>query len=170
MLDKFKKYFSTKVDATTASADNKEEVLNMNTENLAEMTAQLATVNEALTTLQASFAELNTKYEAAQAALNESEAATKLLAEKAATARLEARTKAIAEAIGTSELTSLLEVTDGMDDVKFNVIIGAMAKSFENESKSAMFQEKGVTEEKPAVVVDPVQNLAKALADEFKQV
>lgn len=172
MLKSLQKYFNP------ASAEKQEEVTEMTTQEdqaalaadktaVAELTANLASVTEAMATMQVELADVKAKYEAAQAALNASEAAKTLLAEQAAKARLEARTAAITEAVGTSQLESLLAATDSMDDAQFNIIVGAMAKSFENEAKSAMFQEAGLSNDTPVVEVDVAKKLADKFAAEF---
>lgn len=180
MLKQLQKFFAGS-PAQPASAETQEEDVNMTqtTEqpNLAadnptaELSAQLATVTTTLANLQASFTELTTKYEQAQAALNASEDAQKALATQAAAKRLEARTEAIKAAVGTSQLDSLLSATEGMADEQFNVIVSAMAKSFENEAKGPMFKEIGVAAEAPAaeVVGDSIAaRLAAAIEAELK--
>jgi hypothetical protein len=160
-----------------ASAETQEEVMTTETDKanlaidnttVAELTANLASVTEAMATLQGSFAELSTKYESAQAALNASEAAQALLATQAATARLEARTSAITASVGTSQLEAMLTATNGMDDAAFDTIIGAMAKSFKAEANSPMFKEVGIAAEVEAVEEDPVKRLAAKLAAQYK--
>ncbi len=155
-----KKYFNP------ASAETQEEDVNlMTTETQAELTTQLASVNEALTTMQASFAELTAKYETAQAALNASEAATKLMAEQAATKRLETRTKAITEAVGTTKLEDTLELTNEMSDEKFTKFVNMMSTNLDDESKSKMFTEVGVAAESEPVETTVVSRLAAKVAE-----
>ncbi len=160
MLDAIRKKFSKQAVAEIPKeVIMTQETIQADAENAnTEMQAQLAAV-------QAQLADLTAKYEASQMALAVSESAQKNLADQATAKRLEARTKAITEAVGTSNLNGLLAATDTMDDAAFDTIVGAMAKSFENESKSAMFQEKGASAEVVAPVeVDAVKRLADAIS------
>lgn len=110
----------------------------------AELVAQLAIATETLEVTRTALAELAAQHAEMKAAFDASEEAKKTLATTLADKRMAARTAAITEAIGTSQLTTVLAATDTMSDEQFNTIVGAMAKSFEAEAKSAMFQEKGV--------------------------
>lgn len=137
----------------------------------AELQAQLATATEQLTKQAADLQaltemveEMSAQMASTKAALADSEAVQVDLVAQAATKRLEARTEAIKAAVGDSQLESLLAATDKMDDAQFEVIVGAMAKSFETEAKSAMFQEKGVSAAAEAPEVDAVKRLAKKMA------
>ena len=170
MLDKFKKYFSN-----SATADNtQEEAMSLekdqaatalDTTAVANLTAQLSTVNDAMATLQEQFTTLSSKYEAAQKALNASEAATALLATQAAEKRLKERTEAITHAVGTAKVASMLAATDSLDDVQFNTIVSAMATNLDKEAEGKMFSSQGVAAEAPSLVEpDAVARLAAALA------
>jgi hypothetical protein len=154
MLNHLKKYFSTQVEQPTAQADIEKEVVNMTTateqpiaaENTsADLVAQLASSTSALTELQAAFAELTTKFEAAQAALAVVENEKKELATKAAEARLVARKEKIVAAVGTSQADALMAAVGGLEDAQFNAVVSAMATSREAEAKTEAFQEVGVS-------------------------
>lgn len=126
--------------ATLAAAENK----------AAELTVALETANTAFADATKQVAELTAKYEAAQAALNASEAAQKELAIQAAEKRLTARTEAIKLAVGDGKVDALLAATDGMADEQFNVIVNAMAASFDAEAKTPAFTEQGAAAEAKA--------------------
>jgi len=158
MLNHLKKYFSTQVEQPTAQADIEKEVVNMttateqpivaetaSTDASADLVAQLATSTSALTELQASFAELTTKFEAAQAALSIVENEKKELATKAAEARLVARKEKIVAAVGTSQADALMAAVGGLEDAQFNAVVSAMATSREAEAQTEAFQEVGVS-------------------------
>lgn len=148
MLKEFMKYFQP------AQADHKEEDVTMNQPNeqasapadkSAELSAQLETVTASLTDAQAQLADVTAKFEKAQAALNASESAQAELAKQAAEKRLEVRTAAITAAVGTDKVEALLAATDAMADEQFNVIVSAMAASFDAEAATKpAFKEAGV--------------------------
>lgn len=173
MLKRLQKYFNP------ASAELQEEVPEMTTENaqadlatdnkmVAELTAQLASVTEAMTAMQTQLTQLAALNTQAQAALEAAEADKANLAAQAEAKRLEARTSAITAAVGTSQLEALLAATDGMEDAAFDTIVGAMAKSFENEAQGTMFQEKGVAAEVAPVENDVSKRMAARMAAAIK--
>ena len=157
-----KKYFTTQVD-NAAQADNQEEVEMTEIEKAtlaaaenksAELTVALETAATALAEKEAAFAELTAKFDQAQAALNASAEAQANLAKQAAEKRLEVRTAAISAAVGTDKVEALLAATDAMADEQFNVIVSAMAASFDAEATTPAFKEVGtqaelVVDEKP---------------------
>lgn len=166
MLKTLQKYFKTATDvapqeedvnmkteeqATQAAADNQAEVL---AASLASATEAKTALEATVATLESTVAELTAKYETVQAALTASEDAQKVLATQAAEKRLTERTEAIKAAVGTDKVEALLAATDGMADEQFNVIVSAMAASFDAEAETEMFQEAGmaaetVVDEKP---------------------
>lgn len=154
-LQKFFKAPEGKQQEEVTMTDQEKAALEAAEKQTAELSAALATATETLAEKEAALAELATKFEAAQAALNASEAAQKELAAQAAAKRLEARTAAITAAVGTSKVEALLAATDGMADEQFNTIVSAMAASFDAEAKTPLFNEQGaavvemVVDEKP---------------------
>lgn len=162
-----------------AQAETQEEVVTMATQedqtakldtddNTAELTAQLSTVTESLTTLQAQFAELNTKYEAATAALAQSAEAQATLVANAKAAVLADRTDKLSAIMGDVKGPQMAASLESLDDTTFATVLSGYAASFEAEEKSEMFTEKGVAAEaKPVVEVDAVKQLADSIAAKF---
>lgn len=170
MLKSIQKFFQQ------ANADNKEVVMKQETKVQPEMTvvndtadlsAQLASATEAMSAIEAKFAEMSAKYEVAQAALAVIEADKASLVAEAAAKRLASRTEAITMAVGTAKAASLLAATSSLDDTQFNAIVSAMATSFDAEAKSPLFQEKGVAATADAPEVDAVTRLANNIAKQF---
>ena len=177
MLNKFKQFLSGNTDATatqveqpTAQADIEKEVVNMTTateqpiaaENTsADLAAQLASSTSALTELQASFAELTTKFEAAQAALAVVENEKKELATKAAEARLVARKESLEATVGTIKAAELLTTLEVLDDTAFAAVVSTMKVNLDAEAKSAAFTEAGVTAEAKEVKPTHFKNYIK---------
>ncbi len=156
MLDHLKKYFSTQVDTTTAQADIEKEVVNMTTateqpmaaeNNSADLAAQLASSTSALNELQASFAELSSKFEAAQAALTVVENEKKEMVTKAAEARLVARKESLEATVGTIKAAELLTTLEVLDDTAFAAVVSTMKVNLDAEAKSGAFTEAGVAAE-----------------------
>jgi hypothetical protein len=153
MLKHLQKFFAGQ-PAQPALADNKEEVGMNETEKAtfaaaelkaAELSVALEAATATLADKEAAMAELSAKFETAQAALNASEAAQAELAKQAAEKRLETRTAAITAAVGTGKVEALLAATDAMADEQFNVIVSAMAASFDAQAaKNPAFKEAGV--------------------------
>ncbi len=173
MLDMFKKYFNP------ASAETQEEVISMTTKEdqaalvtdntTADLTAQLSTVMESLTTLQAEHAELKTNYEAAQAALSASADAQATLVEQAKAKVLAERTASLAAVMGDVKAPLMAASLEALDDATFATVLSGYAASFEAEEKTEMFTEKGVAAEAPPVVeASVVDQLAASIAAKFQ--
>lgn len=158
MLKEVMKYFKP------AQAETQEEIISMTTEenqvaamaadNTAELTAKLETVTEAMTTLQASFAELSQKYEAASAALAQSAEAQATLVANAKATVLQARTASLSAVMGDVKGPLLAASLESLDDATFATVLSGYAVSFEAEAKSEMFNEVGVAAEAKPVVVE----------------
>lgn len=179
MLKSIRKFLNAGETAQPSQADKQEEVVNMTVEkegqtvmaadvNTAELVANLATATESLANVQAQFAELTSKYEAAQAALNAIEAEKAALVADAAAKKLAARKERIEMAVGTEKAPALLAATEKLEDEQFEAIVGAMAASFEVEASSKMFKEVGVTASETVLEADPINKLAANLAAKFK--
>lgn len=172
MLAKFKKYFNT------ASAETQEEVL-MNEEDkqtlaaaetrTADLVAQLASATETLEATKTALAVLTAQHTEMKAAFDASEEAKQTLAATLADKRVKARTEAITAAVGTSQLAVVLAATDALPDEQFNTIVSAMAKSFEAEAKSAMFQEAGIAASADANKVTEVSSEMKILQKKYQK-
>ena len=156
MLEHLKKYFSTQVEQTPAQADIEKEVVEMTTatdqpiaadNTTADLAAQLASSTSALTELQASFAELTTKFEAAQAALAVVENEKKELATKAAEARLVARKESLESTIGSARTAEMFDILSVLDDTAFAAVVSTMKVNLDAEAKSEAFTEAGVAAE-----------------------
>jgi hypothetical protein len=152
MLKHLQKFFAGE-PAQPALADKKEEVEMTEIEKAtfaaaenkaAELSVALEAATATLADKDAAMAELAAKFEQAQAALAASESAQAEFAKRAAEKRLEVRTAAIAAAVGTGKVEALLAATDAMADEQFNVIVSAMAASFDAEAKTPAFKEAGV--------------------------
>jgi hypothetical protein len=172
MLKKlFKRATAQSQEEVNSEMTTQETQPSLAVENTAELTAQLATATETLTKQAADLQaltemveELSAQVNTSKEALAAAEAAKLDLATQAATKRLAARTEAITKAVGTSQLPSLLAATETMEDAQFDVVVGAFAKSFETEAKSAMFQETGASAAAEVPEVDAVKRLAKKMA------
>lgn len=159
MLKSLQKFFTAQAE-TSASAEHNEEVTKMTeekdqaitlaTDNTAvvELTANLASVTEAFATLQSQYAE-------AVAALAEVEVAKTALVADAKAVQMAARKEKMEATIGTEKAPAVLASLESLDDATFATVVGAMASSFETESKSEMFTEAGVSAE-AEVEVKPV--------------
>lgn len=173
MLDAIRKKFSK-----LAQANTQEEVANtMTTEKdqaalvtdntTAELTAQLSTVTEAMTALQAQFAELSTKYVAAEAALAASADAQAMLVAQAKASVLASRTASLSAIMGDVKGPSTAAKLEALDDAAFAVVLDSYAASFAAEEKSEMFVEKGVAAE--ATPVAEVEESAEMKLIKAKQ-
>ena len=170
MLKEFMKRFSTVAKEEVEMVEPKEQPemsVVPNTAELSALVAQLASQSEALLTVQTQFAELSTKYEAAQAALAAVEDAKAALVAEAAAKQLTARKEKVEMAIGTAKAPAVLLATEKLDDASFEAIVAAFSANLEAESKSPMFSEVGVAAEVETVAVDPVAKLAANLAAQF---
>ena len=152
MLKHLQKFFAGS-PAQPALADKKEEVEMTEIEKAtfaaaenkaAELSVALEAATATLAEKESVIAELSAKFEQAQAALATSADAQAVLAADIASKRLEARTAAIAAAVGTDKVDALLTATDAMADEQFNVIVSAMAASFDAEANTSTFKEAGV--------------------------
>jgi len=177
MLKHLQKFFSGEPEQSAQATT--EEVVSMTTEKdqvalatditTAELTAQLSTVTEAMTTLQAEFAELSTKYAAAEAALTASAQAQEMLISQAKAAKMEARTASLSAVMGDVKGPQMAVALESLGDDAFATVLSGYAASFEAESKSEMFSEKGVSAEAaPVVEEDTATRLAASLAATFK--
>lgn len=117
-----------------------------------ELAAQLEQAQESLASQAADMQaltemveELSAKFEQAQAALAVSEQTKADLIVDAKTKQFEARKAVVEAAVGTGKADALMLATEQLDDAQFNAIVSAMAMSFDNESKSLMFKEVGVS-------------------------
>jgi hypothetical protein len=177
LKDLMKKVFPASAD-NAASAENSEVVPEMTTqeqqptaanEQLAEMAAALATATEAQATMQSQMAELATKYAAAEAALAASAQAQEMLISQAKAAKMEARTASLSAVMGDVKGPQMAVALESLGDESFATVLSGYAASFEAESKSEMFSEKGVAAEAaPVVEEDTATRLAASLAATFK--
>lgn len=158
-----------------AQAESQEEVETMTQEKdqallatdttTADLTAQLSTVTESLTTLQASFAELSQKYAAAEAALAASAEAQAALQADAAEKLQAARTKQLVAIMGDVKGPQTAASLASLDDAAFEVVLASYAANYKEEEKSELFQEKGIAAE--ALPVAPEADVAQRLAAAF---
>ena len=139
-----------------------------NTAEMSALVAQLASQSETLLSIQSQFAELTSKYETAQAALSEIEAAKAALVAEAKSAKLSARKEKIVLTVGTDKADALLTATENLEDAQFEAVVAAMASSFEAEAKSKLFVEAGVAAEMEVVEEDAVSKLAAKINKQFK--
>lgn len=170
MLDKFKKYFSAKVDNTPASAETQKEV-EMTVEEKATadaMAAQLKAQAADIEALTEMLGELSTKFAAANEALLTAEKSKADLVADVAAKKLAARKEKVVAIAGTEKAEAFMANAESFSDEQFEAVVGLMAASFEAEAKSPMFNEKGVAAEAPAVEVDAVKRLADKIAAQFK--
>lgn len=164
-----KKYFSA--EAEQPAKANQEEEVNMTQEleqtkasadntAVAELAAQLASQTEQMSTLQAQFAELTANYEAAQAALNASADAQAALVANAKASTLKARTESLSAVMGDVKGPLMAASLEALSDETFATVLSGYVASFEAESKSEMFVEKGVTAEvKPEAVKEESEEM-----------
>lgn len=161
MLEQFKKFFTAQAE-TTAPAVQQEETLMVDetgqtelaagNDNTAELTtqmltAQFATVSDALVANQAALAELNTKFADAMSKLAEIEDAKAVLIAEAKNKQLAYRKEKVELAFGTSKAVDVLAATAALDDTQFESIISAMTSVANVEANSEMFIEIGVSAE-----------------------
>ena len=173
MLDAIRKKFSK-----LAEANSQEEVMTTVTEQapapadntaVAEMAAQLASQSEQMTTLQAQFADISAKYEAAGAALAASAEAQATMVAQAAAKVQAARSEKLVAIMGDVKGPQTAASLSALNDEAFEVVLASYAANFEAEASSEMFSEKGVAAEAaPVVEEDAVSRLAANLAAQFK--
>lgn len=163
MLEKNKMLSRIAKTLGMSSSNNEEPQMIEDNKAPAELANNEATVAE-LSALKVSFAEqssqltaLLSQLEEAKAALAEVEAAKASLETDKLAKQLAARKQRVEMAIGTEKAPALLAATENLEDAQFEAIVGAMAASFENESKSQMFQEVGVSAE-----VDPTKTVEES--------
>lgn len=164
MLDKFKKYFSAKVDNTPASAETQEEVDKMTVEEKATadaMAAQLKAQAADIEALTEMLGELSTKFAAANEALLTAEKSKADLVADVAAKKLAARKEKVVAIAGTEKAEAFMANAESFSDEQFEAVVGLMAASFDAEAKSPMFNEKGVAAEAPAA---EEEDLAKRMA------
>lgn len=179
MLKQLQKFF-TGEPVQPAQAESQEEVVNMTTEKdqvalatdttTAELTAQLSTVTEAMTALQAQFAGLSEKYTAAEAALAASaEAQAQLVAQAAAKVQA-ARSEKLSAIMGDIKGPQTAASLSALNDEAFEVVLASYAASYEAEATSEMFKEAGVAAEAaPVVEKDTATRLAATFAAQFNK-
>lgn len=174
MLDAIRKKFSKPAQATT-----EEVVTNMTTEKdqaalvtdntTADLTAQLSNVTEAMTALQAQFAEMSTKYALAEAALAASADAQATLVASAKAAVLQSRTASLSAIMGDVKGPLLAASLESLNDETFATVLSGYTASFEAEASSDEFKEIGVAAEAaPVAEVGVVQTLAASIAAKFQ--
>lgn len=157
MLEKFKKLFgdSAPVEAQEVVQEVVEAVVEQVQVELKVDTSEAQLALEQLSAkfaeLTEQFAELSGKYEQAQAALESLAAEKAEMIAAAQATKLEARKAQVVAAIGTEKADALMAATESLDDAAFNAVVSAMAGSVDTESKTALFQEVGVTAEVDAV-------------------
>ena len=178
MKDIFKKFFAGSPAQQAAEAAHTEEVTNMTTSTdqanlatdnpaVAELTANLASVTEAMATMQNSFNELTAKYEQGQTLLATMEADKVSLVEAAKAKTVASRTEKLTAVLGTEKTPSVLAALSGLDDATFATVLGTYAASYEAEAKSAMFTEAGISAE--TKVPEDEQDTAKRLESKFNK-
>lgn len=134
----------------------------------AELSAALEVITASLSEKDAALASLTTKYEAATAALAQSADAQATLVANAKAKVLASRTASLSAIMGDVKGPQVAVSLESLDDSTFATVLNSYANSFEAESKSEMFVEKGVAAEaKPVVEEDAVQRLAAKLAAQF---
>lgn len=173
MLDKFKRFLTTeKSDKEVVMKKEDKQALipavdiNMAAE-LKQAQASLLSHAADMQAMQELMSEMSEKLENATAALKATEDTKAALLADIKVKQAMARKESIITAVGTEKAGALMAATESLDDVQFGAIISAMAASFENESKSAMFSEQGMAAE-TKVGIDPVDKLAAALAAKFE--
>jgi hypothetical protein len=177
VLKELKKFFTASAD-NAASAESQEEVEMTEQDKAtfaaaetkaAELTVALDTANAALAEKEAMFAEMATKYAAAEAALAASAQAQEMLISQAKATKMEARTASLSAVMGDVKGPQMAVALESLGDEAFATVLSGYAASFEAESKSEMFSEKGVSAEAaPVVEEDTATRLAASLAATFK--
>ena len=171
MLKEVMKYFkpaqATTEKVVTDMTTEKDQVALATDTTTAELTAQLSTVTEAMTTLQAQFAELTNKYMAAEAALAASADAQAMLVAQAAAAKLATRSTSLSAIMGDVKGPATAAKLEALDDTSFAVVLDSYAASYAAEEKSEMFVEKGVAAE--ATPVAEVEESAEMKLIKAKQ-
>ena len=117
---------------------------------LAEKVTELSALTEQLTALSAELA-------TAQEQLAIADEAKEQLVQAAHEAKLVARKNMIVASIGTDKADALMTATEGLDDIAFASVVGALAGSVVAEAKTDLFVEVGVTAE-----VDTINVVAEA--------
>ncbi len=178
MLDRFKKYFAGNTANTPASADNTKEV-EMTVEEKATADANAVQLKEAQATLVAQaadlealtelVAELSGKFEVAQAALAQAEQSKVDLVAEAKAKTLAARKEKVTAIVGTVKAEEFMTAAGAFSDVQFEAVVGMLAASFDNENKSLMFKEVGVSATADATQVVEESAEMKALKAKYAQ-
>lgn len=165
--------FIKPAQATTKEVDSmtteKDQAALVTDNTTAELTAQLSTVTEAMTALQANFADLSTKYDLATAALAASADAQAMFIAQAKAAVMASRSASLSAIMGDVQGPKTAASLESLNDAAFAVVLESYSANFEAESKSPMFQEKGVgADAAPVVEEDAVKRLAANIAAQLK--
>lgn len=173
MLAAIRKKFSK-----LAEANSQEEVMTTVTEQpnaaadntaVAEMAAQLASQTEQMTTLQAQFADISAKYEAAEAALAASAEAQATLVAQAAAKVQATRSEKLTAIMGDVKGPQTAASLSALNDEAFEVVLASYTANYEAEAASENFKEVGVAAEAaPQEEVDTATRLAASFAAQFK--
>ena len=118
--------------------------------------AALSEATAKLEDLSAQFAELNSKYEGAIAALSALEAEKAKMVADALAAKLAARKERVELAIGTDKAAGLLAATENLSDDAFEAVVSALTGSVDAEAKTELFTEVGQSGEvsNPSAIVE----------------
>lgn len=175
MLKELKKFFTASAD-NAASAESQEEVEMTEQDKAtfaaaetkaAELTVALDTANAALAEKEAMFAELNSKYAAAEAALAASADAQAKLVEQAAKVKLDERTAKLSAIMGDVKGPTTAEKLSALDDASFAVVLDSYVASFAAEENSPMHREVGVAADAtPKEVVEESAEMKKIKAEQ----
>lgn len=173
MLERFMKKFTN-----PALAEQEKEVINMTTETeataqaaatIAELTASLEQANAALAEKTTAFAELTSKVEQMTATLAAIESEKAEAAAVAKAAVMQNRKEKLEAVLGTAHASAVLATLENSDDTTFNTVLSAFSLNREEESKSKMFTEEGVSAEVPVPKeeADTATRLAAMVAAQY---
>jgi rRNA-processing protein FCF1 len=158
-LQKFFKQEGVQVEMTTNQTNEQSAQI--------ELAVHEAVVAE-LSALKASFAEQAAEMVSIKDALEKANAALAVVAEEKAAieaaalqAKTDARRTKLQEIVGDVKAEELVTAFEGLDDKVFEAMANTLSANMDQESQSAMFNEKGVDAEvKEPAEVDMVTRLA----------
>jgi hypothetical protein len=174
MLKHLQKYFKPAVQAAIQEevemTETTEATALATAATIAELTASLEQATAALATKEDAFVAMAAQVEKMSAALAASETAQAEFAAQAKAVVIAARKEKLEAVLGTIGAAPVLASLEGADDTTFNTVLSAFAVNREAESKSEMFQEKGVaaTVETPVDEADTATRLAAKFAAQYK--
>lgn len=170
MLDKFKKFLTAVEKEVTMTQENTQtpELSADLTAQLADVVAQLAEHETALSAANDQVAELSAKLGDALAKLAAADAAQAALEATLKADKQASRKLAVVTAIGEAQADAVMAATEGLDDAAFTTVLSAFAASHEVEKKSPLFNEVGAA---PAAEVPDVEEKSyeqKALEEKYR--